>query len=135
MTRRVFTRLLGLFLPLLVLEIAAVELVARPLAERAAAGAFHRLAFETLWSGLMALAIALPVAAWVAARVSARLGRVTSFAQRIADGDLNARLAQAGDDNLSPTEAALNQAAGQLGQRFAEIESRRQELEAMLDSM
>jgi two-component system phosphate regulon sensor histidine kinase PhoR len=32
-------------------------------------------------------------------------------------------------------EAALNQTAERLGQSFAEIESRRQELAAMLDSM
>jgi PAS domain-containing protein len=38
-------------------------------------------------------------------------------------------------DELSEMEAALNQTAEQLGQSFAEIESRRQELAAMLDSM
>jgi two-component system phosphate regulon sensor histidine kinase PhoR len=135
LTRKVFSKLLGLFLLLLVLEIAAVELVAHPLAERAAGGAFHRLALETLWSGLIALAIALPVAAWVAARIAGRLARVTAFARRVADGDLSVRIAAPGSGELPATEAVLNQAAGQLEQRFAEIESRRQELAAMLDSM
>jgi two-component system phosphate regulon sensor histidine kinase PhoR len=36
---------------------------------------------------------------------------------------------------FSVPEAALNQAAERLEQSFAEIESRRQELAAMLDSM
>ncbi|MGA3071732.1 MAG: ATP-binding protein [Terracidiphilus sp.] len=135
MTSKFFTKLLGLFLLLLVIEIAAVELVVRPLTEHAAAGAFHRLALEALWSGLIALAIALPAAAWVAGRVGARLGRVAAFAQRIADGDLSARLAAPGEDKLPAMEGALNQAAEQLAQSLAELESRRQELAAMLDSM
>ena len=135
MTSKLFTKLLGLFLLLLVFEIAAVELVVRPLTEHTAAGAFRRLDLEALWSGLIALAIALPAAAWVAGRVRACLGRVTSFAQRIADGDLTARLAEAGHDEPPAMEAALNLAAEQLAQSLAELESRRQELAAMLDSM
>ena len=50
-------------------------------------------------------------------------------------GDLSARLDVAGGDELSAMEAALNQTAERLGQNFAEIESRRQELATMLDSM
>jgi two-component system phosphate regulon sensor histidine kinase PhoR len=64
-----------------------------------------------------------------------RLQRVVAFARRIADGDLSARLDRTGGDELSSMEAALNQTAERLGQSFAEIESRRQELAAMLDSM
>ena len=90
---------------------------------------------EALWSGLIALAVAMPLAAWVAGRISARLQSVVAFARRIAEGDLSARLDDAGDDELSAMEAALNQTAERLGQNFAEIESRRQELAAMLDSM
>jgi two-component system phosphate regulon sensor histidine kinase PhoR len=135
LTRKVFTKLLGLFLLLMVLEIAAVELVVRPLTEHSAAGAFHRLALEVLWSGLIALAAAVPAAAWVSGRISARLKRIGDFARRMADGDLKARIAQVGADELPAMEAALNQSAEQLGQSFAEIENRRMELAAMLDSM
>jgi two-component system phosphate regulon sensor histidine kinase PhoR len=60
---------------------------------------------------------------------------VIGFARRIAEGDLDARLPHAGEDELSSMEAALNQTAERLGQSFAEIESQRQELAAMLDSM
>jgi two-component system phosphate regulon sensor histidine kinase PhoR len=135
LTSKLITKLLGLFLLLMVLEIAAVELVVRPLTVHTAAGAFHRLALEALWSGLIALAIAIPAAASVAGRVSARLGRVAAFAQRIAEGDLTARLAEAGHDEPPAMEAALNQAAERLAQSLAELESRRQELAVMLDSM
>jgi two-component system phosphate regulon sensor histidine kinase PhoR len=88
-----------------------------------------------LWSGLIALAAAVPAAAWVSGRISARLKRIGDFARRMADGDLKARIAQVGADELPAMEAALNQSAEQLGQSFAEIENRRMELAAMLDSM
>ena len=48
---------------------------------------------------------------------------------------MSARLPQDSDDSLSTMEAALNQTAERLGESFAEIESRRQELAGLLDSM
>jgi len=100
-----------------------------------AAESLPALGREALLSGLIALAVALPIAAWVAGAISSRLERVIGFAQRIAEGDLDARLPHAGEDELSSMEAALNQTAERLGQSFAEIESQRQELAAMLNSM
>jgi two-component system, OmpR family, phosphate regulon sensor histidine kinase PhoR len=72
---------------------------------------------------------------WLARRVWQRLESVVTFARRIADGDLEARLQHEGEDELSAMEAALNRTAERLGKNFAELESRRQELAAMLDSM
>jgi len=79
--------------------------------------------------------VALPVAAWVAGGVTARLQRVIAFARRIAEGDLSARLDEAGEDELAEMEAALNRTAERLGPEFCRDRSRRQELAAMLDSM
>ena len=141
MTPKVFTKLLGLFILLLVLHTVVMELVFRRLvtanmAARAAGGTLHLQGREALWSGLIALAVALPVTAWVAGGISARLGRVAAFARRIAEGDLSARLTEVeSGDEFASMEAALNQTAERLGQSFAEIDSRRQELAAMLDSM
>ena len=90
---------------------------------------------EILWSGLIALAVALSLAVWAASRISARLERVIVFAQKIAAGELTARLVQTEEEVFSAPEAALNQAAERLSESFAELESRRQELAAMLDSM
>jgi two-component system phosphate regulon sensor histidine kinase PhoR len=135
LTSKLFSKLLGLFLLLMVFQVAAVELVVRPMAEHNAAGAIRRLVFLALWSGLVALAAAVPVAAWVSGRMNARLKRVGEFAKQIADGDLKARIAQVREEELPATEAALNQGAERLGQSFAEIESSRVELAAMLDSM
>jgi two-component system phosphate regulon sensor histidine kinase PhoR len=132
---RVFTKLLGLFVLLLVFYAAVMELVFHRLAGGSSGQKLHLLSPEALWSGLIALAVALPVAAWAASRISARLDQVVSFARRIAEGDLSVRLVHTSKDSLSAMEAALNQTAERLDQSFAEIESRRQELAAMLNSM
>ena len=112
-----------------------MEIVFRGMVGQARGNTLHQLGREALWSGLIALAVALPLAAWAAGRITARIRQVVDFARRIAAGDLTARLRHAGDDELSSMEAALNQTAIQLGENFAEIENRRQELAAMLDSM
>jgi len=135
LTRKVFTKLLGLFVLLLVFQTVAMELILRRFVERTAGDTLHLLMREALWSGLIAFVVALPLAAIAASRVSARLDRVVAFARRVAQGDLNARLDTEGNDELSTMETALNQTAERLGQNFAELESRRHELATMLDSM
>ncbi len=112
-----------------------MELLFRRLTEHAAGESYHRLAQRALGAGLIALALALIAAAWAARRVTGRVERVVGLARRIAGGDLSARLAITGEDELAAMEAALNQTAERLGESFDEIESRRQELAAMLDSM
>jgi two-component system phosphate regulon sensor histidine kinase PhoR len=126
---------MGLFALLLVFQTVAMELILRRFVGHTAGTTRHFLDRESLWSGLIALAVALPLAAWAASGVTARLQRVVAFARRIAQGDLSARLEVAGSDELSAMEGALNQTAERLGQSFAEIESRRHELATMLDSM
>jgi two-component system, OmpR family, phosphate regulon sensor histidine kinase PhoR len=135
LTRKVFTKLLGLFALLLVFHTAVMEFVFRQFMESSSGATLPRLGREALLSGLISLIVALPVAAWAAVRIMGRLERVVAFARRIADGDLSARLDQTTHDELSAMEAALNQTAERLGQSFAEIDSRRHELAAMLDSM
>jgi two-component system phosphate regulon sensor histidine kinase PhoR len=134
-TRKVFVKLLGLFALLLVFHTAVMWVVFRQMLPAGPADVFRRLTHEALWSGLIALAAALPLAAWVALSITGRLKRVVDFAHHIASGDLTARLHTQPGDELSSMESALNQTAERLGQSFAEIESRRQELATMLDSM
>jgi two-component system phosphate regulon sensor histidine kinase PhoR len=135
LTARIFTKLLWLFVTLLVFQSVVMEFVLRHMAARTAKEMLLLLGRDLFWSGLIALIVALPVAGWVAGGVTKRLERVVAFARRIAEGDLNARLDEAGEDELADVEAALNRSAAQLGRSFAELESRRQELAAMLDSM
>ena len=135
MKSKLFTRLFGLLFLLLLFQAVAIEFVYGRMGGRAAGETLRILGRDALWSGLIALAAALPLAAWVAGGIAARLRRVAAFARRIAEGDLSARLEAAGEDELAALEAALNRTAEQLELSFAEIESRRQELAAMLDSM
>lgn len=140
MKGKLFLKLLGLFLLLLAFQAAAMQFVIIPfivdkVLELPPGKTTHLLGNETLWSGLIAAAVALSLAVWVAGRISARLEREIAFARRIAGGDLSARLPHPEDDVLSTSETELNRAAERLDERFVEIEDRRQELAAMLDSM
>ena len=70
LTSRVFTKLLALFVLLLVFQTVVMEFVFRRLVEHYRGRDLHLLGREALWSGLIALAVALPLAAWVASRMS-----------------------------------------------------------------
>ncbi len=135
MTRKVFFKLLGLFVLLLVFHTVVMEIVFRRMVEHNSRETLAVLGREALWSGVIALAAAIPLSAWVASRVARRLQRVVDFARSIAEGDLGARLDESTGDELLAMEAALNRTAERLGKSFAELESRRHELAAMLDSM
>ena len=126
---------MALFVLLLLFETAAMELILRRMMERSSADSLQDVGRDAIWSGVIALIVALPIAAWVANRISARLQRVMNFAARIAEGDLNARLDSGGGDEISDMEAALNMSAERRVTSFDEIESSRRELATMLDSM
>jgi len=126
---------LALFVLLLLVHTLILELVFRGMVKEAGGTTPHVFGRQALWAGLIALAVAIPLSAWAARRISSRLDMVIAFVRRVADGDLSARLRASGSDELSEMEAALNQTAERLGKNFAELESRRQELAAILDSM
>jgi len=111
LTPKVFTKLLGLFVLLLVFQTAVMEFVFRGMVVNRAGVTIRLIAHEALWAGLIALALALVVAFWVARNITERVQRVVDFARRIADGDLSARLTLDGQDELSAMEKALNQTA------------------------
>ena len=135
MTSKVFTKLLGLFLLLLVAQTAVMEILFHRFREHAATATLRGIGSEALWAGGIALAIAIPLASWAAGRLSRRLWRVMDFARRIAGGQLSERLPAKGKDEISLLEADLNQAVERLQSDFAELESGRDELAVMLDSM
>lgn len=116
-------------------DTVVMELILRRFVELTSRDTLRALGSEMLWSGAIALVVAILLAAWIAGGISSRLRRVTDFARRVAEGDLSARLEIADHDEIAAMEAALNRTAEKLGESFAEIESRRQELAAMIDSM
>ena len=76
MTRKVFAKLMALFVLLLLFETAAMEVILRRMMEHSAGETLHRLGREAIWAGLIALLVALPLAAWAASRIAMRLQRV-----------------------------------------------------------
>ena len=71
MTHKFFTKLLALFLLLLLFHTLILELVFRGLVEQKGGTTLHMLGREALWAGFIALAVAIPVSVWVAGRISA----------------------------------------------------------------
>jgi two-component system, OmpR family, phosphate regulon sensor histidine kinase PhoR len=133
-TRKVFYKLLGLFFLLLLFHAAVMELLFRHILATSfvANGLPGR---EAIISGIAAILVALLLASWFSLAISKRLRRMVDFAHRIADGDLDARLEDNHHDEISAMSDALNTTAARLQQSFAELESRRRELAALLDSM
>ena len=79
--------------------------------------------------------VATLLAAFLAQRVARRLARVVVFANRIASGDLTARVEEGDLDEISAVAHALDVTASRLEQSFHALESSRSELTALLDSM
>ena len=99
---KVFTKLLALFILLLVFHTLVMEMIFRRFCANHGERRCPAAGREALWSGLIALAVAMPLAAWAASRITARLERVVAFARRIAGGDLSARIDRAAMMNSPP---------------------------------
>jgi two-component system, OmpR family, phosphate regulon sensor histidine kinase PhoR len=134
-TRKVFYKLLGAFSLLLVFHAVVMEAIFHQIVETSPVSTLPVLGREALLSGVAAILVALPLAAWFSLSISRRLRRMVKFAHRIAEGKLDARLEDPYHDEISTMADALNTTAARLEQSFAELESRRSELAALLDSM
>lgn len=136
MRSKVFSKLLGLFALLLLFQTFVTVVVFHGFVERTAADTLRVIVRDALWSGLIAMGLAMLLAAWSAIRISGRINRVVAFARRIAGGELSARLrVSSGEDEFSAMESALNRTAERLDADVAELQSGRHELATMLDAM
>jgi two-component system, OmpR family, phosphate regulon sensor histidine kinase PhoR len=95
----------------------------------------HVLRRGIVLASLLSLVVATLLAALIAHRGAARLGRIVVFANRIAAGDLSARVEEGNLDEISAVAHALDVTASRLEQSFHALESNRSELTALLDSM
>ena len=86
-------------------------------------------------ASLFSLIVATLLAAVLAQRAAKRLARIVVFANRIAAGDLTARVEEGNLDEISAVAHALDVTASRLEQSFHALESSRSELTALLDSM
>ena len=82
-------------------------------------------------AGLLALLLVL-----VATQsIGRRLMRITDFAERVAAGDLSARIQEGSGDEIAHVASALDKTARKLEEGFADLEASRQTLETLLNSM
>ena len=95
----------------------------------------HVLRRGIVLASLFSLVVATLLAAVLAQRAAKRLARIVVFANRIASGDLTARVEEGNLDEISAVAHALDVTASRLEQSFHALESSRSELTALLDSM
>jgi two-component system phosphate regulon sensor histidine kinase PhoR len=93
-----------------------------------------------VWRGMLtgsavAVVVALILAAGIAHLLSRRLRRIVAFAERIATGDLSARIDQRSSDEIAMVATALDRTARKLEESFAAVETSRRQLESLLNSM
>jgi two-component system, OmpR family, phosphate regulon sensor histidine kinase PhoR len=83
----------------------------------------------------IAALLALLLAFVATQSIGRRLLRITEFAERIAAGDLSARIQEGSSDEIAHVAAALDKTARKLEEGFHALENSRQTLETLLNSM
>jgi two-component system, OmpR family, phosphate regulon sensor histidine kinase PhoR len=83
----------------------------------------------------LAFLVALLLAGVLAHFTARRLQRIVQFANKIADGELTARIAEASGDEIGQVAAALDKTARQVENNFAALRDSQHQLETLLNSM
>jgi two-component system, OmpR family, phosphate regulon sensor histidine kinase PhoR len=86
-------------------------------------------------SSALAFGIALLIAGLWARSISRRLRNIVSFAERVASGDLSARIAESSTDEIAQVATVLDKTTRKLERSFAAVEMSRSQLETLLNSM
>jgi two-component system phosphate regulon sensor histidine kinase PhoR len=88
------------------------------------------------WKGaLLAFVIAAAISALAARSFVHRLDRIVSFSERVAAGDLSARVEDPTADEIGRLSASLDKTAGHLEQNFIALQTSQRQLETLLNSM
>ena len=88
-----------------------------------------------LWGSLTSFVIAMMIAAAASQYVGFRLQRIVRFAERVAAGDLTARIASTATDEIGQVAAALDKTARRVEESFDRLQTSQNELETLLNSM
>ncbi len=119
MKNRIFFKLLAVFV--LVIAAATVTL---------------RLSVRHAWVGpVVAFGVALVVSGIVTQSIAHRLQRIVQFADRVAAGDLAARIDESSEDEIGQVGASLDKTARHLQEKFAALQTSQRQLETLLNSM
>src|SRR5580704_8218217 len=100
-----------------------IEITDRPLRE------------ALFWGSFAAFVFAVLVAAAASQYVGRRLQRIVNFAERVADGDLTARIASTATDEIGQVAAALDKTTRRVEESYARVQTSQRELETLLNSM
>ena len=112
-----------------------IKLLALCLVIAAAAGTVD-FSLHHAWEGaLLALVVALVISGIAAQATARRLDRIVRFADRIAAGDLAARIEETSGDEIGQVAAALDKTARHLEESFAALQQSQRQLETLLNSM
>ena len=88
------------------------------------------------WEGaLLAFVVALIVSGLAARSMARRLQGIVSFADRIAAGDLTARIEDPSQDEIGQVATTLDKTASHLEESFAALQTSQHQLETLLNSM
>jgi len=93
------------------------------------------LARALFWGSFTAFVIAMLIAAVTSQYVGWRLARIVRFAERVAGGDLTARIASKWTDEIGQVAAALDKTTLRIEESFARVQTSQRELETLLNSM
>jgi two-component system phosphate regulon sensor histidine kinase PhoR len=95
----------------------------------------HPLGVALFWGSLSGFVFAMLVAAVASQYVGWRLQRIVDFAERVAGGDLTARIASSSTDEIGQVAAALDKTTRRVEESFARVQTSQRELETLLNSM
>lgn len=95
----------------------------------------HQVRWELVEASGISLLIGFVLALIGAQSVAHRLRKMVAFAQEIAAGNFSARLPESGSDEIAMLAMTLDQTARRLEINFRNLESSRQQLETLLNSM
>ena len=93
------------------------------------------LALALFWGSFTAFVFAMLVAAAAAQYVGRRLQRIVNFAERVAGGDLTARIASTATDEIGQVASALDKTTRRVEESYARVQTSQRELETLLNSM
>src|SRR6202521_969349 len=93
------------------------------------------LTVALFWGSLTAFVFAVIVAAGAAQYVGRRLQRIVNFAERVAGGDLTARIASSAGDEIGQVASALDKTTRGVEESYARVQNSQRELETLLNSM
>jgi two-component system phosphate regulon sensor histidine kinase PhoR len=95
----------------------------------------RRITLDLLKGSAIAMVVALLLALFATYSIGRRLIRITDFAERVAAGDLSARIQEGSTDEIAHVASALDKTARKLEDGFRALETSRQTLETLLNSM